>query len=56
MLLLLLVLILLFGCGGGWVGNRQYGPTGGFGIGLGTILIILLLFWLLTGFGGIHIR
>ncbi len=42
MILLILVLILLFG----GVGYRSYGYTGG-GIGLGGILLILLVCYLL---------
>jgi len=49
MLLLIILLLLFFGLGGGWYGNRQWGPPGGFGIGLGTILIILLIVCLVGG-------
>jgi len=51
MLLLIIVLILLFGFGGGYYGHTRWGPSGGFGVGLGTILMIVLIVWLL---GGIH--
>ena len=47
MLLLILLLLLLFGGGFGYWGHRQYGPTGGYGIGLGTIIVILLVCYLL---------
>ena len=53
MLLVLLILILLFGFGGYSFGNRWnagYGP----GVGLGTILAVCLVIWLLGGFGGFH--
>ena len=53
MLLLLIVLILLFGFGGYWGGNRwnaDYGP----GIGLGTVLVVCLIIWLLGGFASFH--
>ena len=56
MLILIIVLILL--CGGigsyrTW-GNPNYGPTWGRGIGLSTILVILLIVYLLGGFSGIR--
>jgi hypothetical protein len=47
MLLLLLVLILLFGFGGGYYGHRRWGPSGGTGIGLGTVLLIILIGYML---------
>ncbi len=49
MVLLIIVLVLLFGFGGGYWGHTQWGATNGFagpGIGLGTILIILLICYL----------
>lgn len=49
MLILLIVLILLFGGGGGYYGHTRWGPSGGFGVGLGTILLIVLLVQLLGG-------
>ena len=49
MILLIIVLILLFGFGGGFWGHHTYGGFAGPGIGLGTVLIILLVFWLLRG-------
>ena len=39
MLILIIVLILLFGGGGGYYGHTRWGPGGGAGIGLGTILL-----------------
>jgi hypothetical protein len=54
MLLLVIILILFFGFGGGWYGYRQYdnSPYHGGGFGLGTILVILLILYLLGFFGG----
>ena len=49
MLLLLIVLILLLGGGGGYYGYGRWGYGGGTGISLGTILLIVLLFYLLGG-------
>ena len=47
MLLLIIVLILLFGGGGGYYGHSRWGPSGGAGVGLGTILTIVLIVYLL---------
>jgi hypothetical protein len=47
MLILIIVLLLLFGGGGGYYGHTRWGPGGGFVIGLGTILLILLIAWML---------
>ena len=50
MILLIIVLILLFGGGFGYWGHAQYGANNqwaGPGIGLGTVLIILLICYLL---------
>jgi hypothetical protein len=47
MLILLILLILIFGGGGGYYGHSRWGPSGGAGIGLGTILLILLVAYLL---------
>lgn len=47
MLLLIIVLILVFGLGGGYYGHTLYGPVGGTGIGLGTVLLIVLILYLL---------
>jgi hypothetical protein len=49
MLLLIIILILIFGGGGGYYGHTRWGPSGGFGIGLGTILMIVLIVWLVGG-------
>ena len=50
MLLLIIVLILLFGGGGGYYGYGRWGTRGGAGIGLGGVLLILLVAYLLGGF------
>lgn len=47
MLILLIILILLLGGGGGYYGHSRWGSSGGAGIGLGTILLILLVAYLL---------
>lgn len=50
MLILLILLILLFGGGFGYLGHQNFGPIGAGGIGVGTILVIVLIFWLLGAF------
>jgi hypothetical protein len=52
MLILLIILLILFAGGGGYYGHTRWGPSGGAGIGLGTILIVLLVVYLL---GGVHL-
>lgn len=47
MLLLIIILLLLFGGGGGYYGYNRWGSRGGAGIGLSTILLILLIAYLL---------
>jgi hypothetical protein len=47
MILLIIILILVFGGGGGYYGHTRWGPGGGAGVGLGTILVILLIAYLL---------
>ena len=49
MLLLIIILILVFGGGGGYYGHSRWGPSGGAGIGLGTILLVVLLVYALGG-------
>ncbi len=51
MLLLIIVLLLIFGAGGGYYGHTRWGYRGGAGVGLGTILLVVLVVYLL---GGIH--
>jgi len=46
-MLLLLIILLLFAGGGGYYGYNRWGSRGGAGIGLGTILLILLVAYLL---------
>jgi hypothetical protein len=46
-IILIILLILLFGGGGGYYGHTRWGPSGGAGVGLGTILLILLIAYLL---------
>ncbi len=45
MLILIIILILVFGGGFGYRYRDRYGPH----IGLGTILLIILVFFLLSG-------
>jgi hypothetical protein len=47
MLMLIIILLLIFGLGGGYYGHTRWGPRGGAGIGLGTILLILLIAFML---------
>jgi len=51
MLLLIVILLLFFGVGGGYYGYGRWGSRGGTGIGLGGILLVLLVVYLL---GGLH--
>jgi hypothetical protein len=51
MLLLIIILILVFGGFGGWYDSNNNGSWGrGGSIGLGTILLICLVIYLLGGF------
>lgn len=51
MVLILLILILLLLSGsGGYYGHRRWGYRGGTGIGLGTVLLVLLIAYLLGAF------
>ena len=50
MIILVVILVLVFGGGFGWYGHNQWGanqPYAGPGIGLGAILVILLVLYLL---------
>jgi hypothetical protein len=50
MLILLIVLLLIFGFGGGYYGRSRWGNSGGAGVGVGTILVVLLIAWMLGVF------
>jgi hypothetical protein len=47
MLIVLIVLLILLAGGGGYYGHSRWGYAGGAGIGLGTILVILITAYLL---------
>lgn len=47
MLLLIIVVLLVLAGGGGYYGHSRWGYRGGAGIGLGTILLILLVIYML---------
>ena len=47
MIIVIIILILLLGGGGGYYGHSRWGSSGGAGIGLGTVLIILLICYML---------
>jgi len=46
MLILIVVLALLFAGGGGYYGYGRWGTRGGAGIGLGTVLLVVLICYL----------
>jgi hypothetical protein len=46
-LILLIILLLVLGGGGGYYGHSRWGYRGGAGIGLGTVLLILLIVYML---------
>lgn len=50
MLLLIIVLVLLLG-GGGYYGGNYFHTGYGPGFGLGTVLLVLLICWMLGLFG-----
>jgi len=50
MILLIILLVLFFGVGGGYYGHSRWGPSGGASMGLGTILLIVLLIYMLGMF------
>lgn len=50
MLLLLIILLLILGTSGGYYGRSRWGYRGGAGVGLGTILIVLLIVYMVGGF------
>lgn len=49
-LLMVILLVLILGGGGGYYGHSRWGYRGGAGIGLGTVLLILLIAYLLGAF------
>jgi hypothetical protein len=49
-IILVVVLLLIFGGGGGYYGYSRWGYAGGGGIGIGAILVILLVLYLLGFF------
>ena len=50
MLIILIILLLVLGGGGGYYGHSRWGYGGGASIGLGTVLMILLVAYLLGAF------
>jgi Protein of unknown function (DUF3309) len=50
LIVVIIVLLLVFGAGGGYYGHSRWGARGSGGIGLGTILLIVLVCWLLGVF------
>jgi len=49
MLLIFILVLLLFGGSFGYYGHTAYGPIGAGGFGLGSILVIILIVYLLGG-------
>jgi hypothetical protein len=49
MLILIIILLLIFG-GGGYYGHSRWGYRGGAGIGVGGVLLILLVAYMLGMF------
>ena len=47
MLILLVLLLLILGSSGGYYGHRRWGYGGGAGVGLSTILVVLLVIYML---------
>ncbi len=47
MLLLLVIVLLVLALGGGYYGRSRWGNSGGAGVGLGTILLVLLVAYML---------
>jgi hypothetical protein len=50
MLLLIIILLLVFGFGGGYYGHSRWGYRGAGGIGLGTVLLVLLVAYMVGVF------
>jgi hypothetical protein len=49
-LILLIIVLLVLAGGGGYYGHSRWGSGGGAGVGLGTILVVLLVAWMLGVF------
>jgi hypothetical protein len=49
-LLLIIILVLVLGGGGGFYGHSRWGRSGGAGIGVGNMLLILLVAYVLGVF------
>ena len=47
MLILIVLLLVILGGGGGYYGHNRWGYRGGAGVGLGAILLILLVVYML---------
>ena len=47
LVILIILLVLIFGGGGGYYGFSRYNPGWGLGGGIGTVLVILLICYLL---------
>jgi hypothetical protein len=47
MLILIIILLLVLGGGGGYYGHSRWGRGGRAGIGLGTILLVILILYML---------
>ena len=50
MLLLLIILLLVLGGGGGYYGHRRWGYGGSTGVGIGTVLLVFLVIYMVGGF------
>ncbi|MGA3372965.1 MAG: DUF3309 domain-containing protein [Terracidiphilus sp.] len=50
LIILIVLLVLVFAGGGGYYGYNRWGSRGGTGIGLGTVLVILLVCYVLGVF------
>jgi hypothetical protein len=47
MLILLIILLLVLGGGGGYYGHQRWGYGGSAGIGLGTVLLLVFLVFMM---------
>jgi hypothetical protein len=50
MLILIFVVLLVIGLGGGYYGHSRWGSGGAAGIGLGAVLVVLLIAYMLGAF------